>query len=699
VRHGELFGLWWIDEEHPKPWTLELLPDAHWDVRVRDERDAPMPGLSLQWLEEEGSELLARATTDADGLARFEHAGWRLAHARSAGFKLVPHAILREPVTQRWDQRQPPTAPSELVLPALGVVEVSLRDPDGAAWEFAEQDVWVRDASGARVEQSDEKQQFAHLWRDEPRYRIHAELGMQIEAGWRARGTDGELIERAVGPLEPNETVRMELFVGSHAPIARMRLLDSDGAPLSKARLSLVTRQIIRFGGGTFTAHRTTAAHGVLVVPLEPPRAGRTYVLDIELRATPSLRAELAIESELAHGWIDLGDVRFEQAALLAAGRVVDAEGQPVAGAIVELRGPNPAHAEAQAEDARIGSLTAARAVQMPELAFSSGPSWSTRTHEGGAFELHAPHVPARVQARVQLGEHFDSPWVEGLPGRSDYVLVAPPSGSAYGRVLLPEGLEARDVSLSLSKDSRLVGLRSDGSWRLSGLEPGDARIEMRDSAYFTWGPLQTLRFSVFAGERVQAPDFDLRELRVIRMSVVDEHGAPLDAKCSFGPAGEGSVGEVEVRGGKARLLTRLPRVDAWILAAGHRTAQVRDARDGERVVLLPGPVVRVRLRDASALPVLPYQLVAKIESGSEQLAFGPTGELELHAPFEGEQVVLVELRDTRWGPYSMHHRPRAQVAPLAFPVVVPESGAPIEIEVELAPRYTADAIHRFENG
>jgi len=691
VRHGELFGLWWIDDKEPKPWTLELLPDQPWDVLARDEAGKPIAGLRIHWRDAAGN-LLAQQRTDATGLARFEHARWRLAHSERESFEVLPMAILREPLTREWESRIPPAAPTELVMPDLGLVELDLRDPDGSPWTFPDQEVWLRDASGAREDQNDQQQQLAYLrWGEYDAYRVHAELGLELEAGWRARRRDGEVLVRFAGPNEAAEVVRAELVAGAAAPIFRMRLLDARGEPLASTAVRV--ELLVRSGSETdrvYDALRTDA-RAVLCVPAPEASSRGASKLSVALEADRRVQVVLAPIGAAERGWVELGDVRLAPAPLVAAGRVVDAAGLPVPGVDVELRGSLPN----LPVDAVASNLPAA-AMRLSRPTAEESPMARARTNALGAFELHSAEMPERVQLRVAVSDSVNGPWIGAVVGGVDHVLVVPRVAAVAGRVLMPPGLDAHELSISFRGSTGALELAKDGSWELTGQHSGPAEIEISASRAIAQDHLGRIDVELVAGTLTRAPDIDLRSVRVLRVRVVDEQHRPLDGWSEV-DAGNLSVCHAQIIDGNALILTRHPRVEAFFDVPGFQRTWDIDLQDGAVIVLSPGQLVLVRLLDPSAVPGMPYQLIARLGPTFDEVPFEASGEVMLSASLPGAQRLQIEVRDTRWGANMSQKRPRVHVQPLSLPVEIPESGDPVELEIDVSVDYVADAIRRFE--
>jgi len=690
ARDASRIGMWTFDEQEPGPWTLGLVPDGPWDVYVFDPRGAPIAGMWMRVFVD-GESALLMLRTDDDGRARLEHAALQLAAGEGKPIELVPYALLREPARLRVEGPLPPKEPSEFLLPELGLVELVLREPEGGPWAYENHRVWVRHARGKRDAQIEEKQQIANLWWGEQHgYRVHVERGLEVEAGWSAAGVREDVIAHCVGPSHEQGIARVELALTPAAPVARMRVLDENGKPLVKTNLSLVVRNYGQLGGGRAGLQRATDDAATLYVPLDDRYGGDgSFAVTIALPDRPEVQAVRAFTPQVTTGWIELGDVKLALAPVLAAGRVVDAEDEPMAHAEVELRGVS------------VPSGESARFSQFEGNELSLGPSWTVRTDANGVFELRAAETVTRVKATLKRHAFARGPWVEGAAGSRDFVIRAPRPTSAQGRLLLPAGFEAREFSLRLSRPSsswETPELAPDGTWAIQNLEPGRWWVEVVDASVFSWEWLARAEFDIAEGQVVHVHDLDLRALRAIHIRVVDERGEPIDASGSFEAQGRSDGTDIEARAGRARLLTRHARVNAWLEAPGRFNTGALDVQDGAVLVLPTAGRVRVRLSNDSALPPSPLVLFAVLTWGDERAIFDLTRVAELPATIRGEQHVHLCLRDPRLDPdRGPTHVGVGNPKFLRFAITIPDSSETTEIEVQVTAEHIAEAQRRLE--
>jgi len=686
ARSEERFGMLWIEPETPRPWTLELALDGAWLARATDALGAPIQGL---WIGLHGGARreLMRARTDAQGLARFEHARYAMSRSDGEEFELLPRALLAAPVRATWSGLVPPAEPTELRLPRLGLVEVALRDPADEAWAPWDESAWVREAQAVPTAQPTHAQASVGLdTRGEDGLRTHAQHGLTVEACLSSMAIEEPITALGEHPVRAGELLRIELVLGAVHPIARMRLVDARGAPLPN-ELVEVRRQIARGGQhSTSIARMSSDARAQLLVPLSPPSAGARRVLSIALPRDERLQAVLEVPDEPLRGWIECGDVQLVQAPVLAAGRVVDSTGAPVAGARVDV----------QTATMRMASSRADAAWN-----FAAGPSWSVQSDADGTFALHSFERPERVRAAAKSGGAYLAlaNWVEGEPGRSDYELALPAATKVEGRVLLPEGLRADELQLVLKRAGGSGSgprLAVDGSWSASGLEPGTWTIEARPSS----APevLASVEVELVADQTVRAVDLDLREVRVLRIEIVDEGGEPIDAQGSYSAPRAKRAHDLYAARGRARIVTALARVDASFEAPGRLRATAIDVQDGARVELARGLPLRVRLRDASVLPSAPWVLVAWLSGGGGEAAFDVAGEALVLGARAGEQRLQVGLRErARLWDDDGGASPVLGAKSLGFAVTLSAEGETPDLMIDVEAEQVARALRELE--
>jgi hypothetical protein len=549
ARKGDLFGLWWREENAPRPWTLALERDGAWIVHARDVAGRPIPGLPITLSARQPAPRtpypLASVATDANGEARFEHAAWLLARRDEDAFSIAATALLLEPRRLEFEGRRVPAQPTELVLAELGLVHVRLLDPDGAELSPADpkssqQNVWLRSVDAPRELKSDPG------------------------------------VARATGPQRAFEEVEIAIQPGLRFPLVRMRVLDEHG-PCVERQLLVSRRTTTGSGGSSDGTSPRTDAHGVVVLPLEELAAGTLTVLTVADAENEALQALVRLEQPVAGGWVDVGDVRLAEAPILVAGSVTDDAGAPIAGARVAVQGA-VSEQNTPAQDPTL-QLTAQQLEHRRKVRFMLGPHWSTTSDASGRFEVRAIPNCAELELSAQLGDRPRSDAVECAVGARDVRLVIARSGTLAGRLILSPELPARDVRLTIeptqereitdSRDSAYATIADDGAWHASGVRAGRWKIRVQDGRVFAWEPLvpivevdvvagRTRVVTAYAGKQRMLLSVRRRaDVGTPRFEWVRSEAAPLEIPAHGLAAGEALELDVDpalVRAGVERL-------------------------------------------------------------------------------------------------------------------------------------------------
>lgn len=223
-------------------------------------------------------------------------------------------------------------------------------------------------------------------------------------------------------------------------------------------------------GGDPEPADAVTAADGSFVLEDRSPGVA------IDLSVThpgygPGSAPGVAVPSEAPVRIVLLPSVRV-------AGRTVDPEGRPVAGAFVFL---------SEEESRSFGGRTA--------LMLSDRFHRGTSDDEGGfsfdgvspgAFSINA-QAPHRQQAELKNLEVKAGQDLTGLE------IVLPPGAEVTGRVLSPEGRPVADAQVAVVQESEeryasfsslVASTDADGQYRIDGVPPGKRTLEARSEGY-----------------------------------------------------------------------------------------------------------------------------------------------------------------------------------------------------------------------
>jgi hypothetical protein len=599
----------------PRSIAIDLAPGHVLDVLVRDELGAPMPQAEIEVLAS-SDPLPIGSRTGQDGRAHVDRLGvgpWRVA-ARVPGY---------EETTARASHDG---EESVLVLHKLGAIAIHVLGPDDLP------------AAGAKVAVAG-----AALW--PPRMAStddHGDLRMSgLQAGTYAlRATRDDTVSAIDFDVALARGDEKQVVLR----LARGRFVDvrvTDGDALDAP--------------GIAAARVTLAEGGLSPFPLEATsdRSGRARLGPIGPgAATLGVRAE----GFVARGAVAAPDPRASEArvALVRAGvltgRVLDARGEPIAGATIEIAGtdsmggpifddPRRANFQAAHFDAMLsgpsplvpagelgvvpGSVppipnaVSARAFAQPSLPGTGASArdaepWVTRAD--GTFRA-APASPGRVRAIVRHPQY--------VVGVSDLVTLAP-GGDAHVDVVMREGgaLEGRILD---AHDRPIEGARVDVSGTRGTLErttrtAGDgsfAFVALPDAITLTAGapdadqPEVRMALAIPDGGRKEVTIVLPEPREALAVTVVDERGWPVDAAqvsaSSLSPdellrttAFTDSHGEASLKRGRGLSL----RVEVRAPAHAPRILNTDGTEDSLHIELSPaesatGEVVAERGRDA----------------------------------------------------------------------------------------------------
>lgn len=664
--------------------------NADWVVQVRDRAERPIPGLRFVPRALPTGERMENSDwdlkTDAFGDLHISSAVWSELSVRSGRVVLEPIALLREPKSFLLEEKSLPARDAILHLPEIGLVGVHLLDPDGRAMDrylsrHGVASTWVCDASLGRPP-FDPGNSIVRVDTDIGELAF-AETGLELEGIYRMVGPDVEASAKARGPIHPFERVELPIRVGSALPILRLRVLQSDIPHAHKEiRVHAQCHQSSGVSAG-YGLNALTNRDGLLIVPLPPTDSISRMVLTLTDATHPRLQAIIALSSIPQHGWVDAGTVQLELPPVEVAGVVVDSTGKPISGATLFVRGR--LRPEYELERPQQPHVLAS------ERRFLGGPMWSIVSDANGYFELRAPSMCAELEIQANAeGRPRVKPQI-CMTGATDILIVIPNAGWMEGRVLLPPEIRAQDVKL-LIESVRQAGssdlddlmhplLEEDGSWRATGRRPGTWRITLTASRVLAPEPLvPPIEVYVTADSIARVPDIVVSgNVHVLSIDVMDSRGRPVAmASGTFRGAGSQEYNEIEVRNGRAIILTRYPTVDAWLGGSAYLSEHIPELRDGARVVLRAAQRIEVTLRNADALPPSPQELCVVLEtecdpenlslralSRSQIAAFDRNGRAILETCSVGRLRVIAFVRSSSEPGASVEFLPEAACGPL----------------------------------
>ncbi len=492
--------------------------------------------------------------------------------ALAATFSVAAEVPLADSPRAELGRRPTADAPVVLRLPACGSVRARVLDHAGNAIADGGEVFlfWREPGSAGRFDRIGTPRAPS---RGGEAYFSIVPLGVELLL--RASGThelqSGEVI--VMGPVHEGQTVTTDLRLGLPWASVVGQLVDAQGTPFVRPQVSMGLGTVASDAPpGTLPDARATQmlwtaldtdARFRVRAPLEPP-AGKRFVLVVEHTDTgreDKYTAAVSLPARLASGMeFDVGIVVLSQPAakrILCAGRVVDANDQPLAGIDVS---------------AGYWDRDAGRWVGLHRQ--------RVRTDERGAFEIRtAAAVPATFTLSAS-GHTLVPVRVEASVG-SQHVLVLRRGGKLHARIQPPDGVPAH----------LLIGAIVDAH--------GNAREPNQFGGFFGADNLAAGRYSVVV--RIGGSGWEIG--RVTDIDVPDG-----------GRAGDDRLDPIDMRDRCAPLRLRLvdaagaPLADtrARIADAAERSLSTRTDRDGRifLAVPLPTPDLRVTLDDGRSAPV-----------------------------------------------------------------------------------------------
>jgi hypothetical protein len=499
LRAGNLWGVARFDDQDPWPigevCPLELRPDFDVRVRVVGAQGTPLGGVPVCARHSSrygdrpyaSDELLV--TTDAQGSAFLKHAGYSLEGPRDPEHNSYSVAIagcLSSPVEVPLDYAHPPTEVIELRMPPTGVVELAYEDGEGHS--IAIQGLCAIVAPSGEAERDARAPLSRGL---EPgTARIDApgsgpvyfpRIGLGAEwIAWVQRNRVSEWASvKFRGPREPGEIVRVVLQRPA-VPHLRGTLADAGGGARAGVALVLETREFPPSGGWKWVnapsdmiEERTlgswidekpesivTDACGTfeLDFPAKEYEGGELFLVVLENAGKPEERSARMRIDKRARGDVDLGVLKLEPSPVLAAGRVVDKDGNPLAGVGIGVS---------------------------PE--FKGGDRYRTTSLVDGSFVVRGVLLEKSVELNFHAKGFAALYGQECKPGSRDLEITLVRSATLRGHARVPESFDRRKLAIGFSGklaagEGRTCGgnesIKEDGSFAIE-LEAGTYAIDV----------------------------------------------------------------------------------------------------------------------------------------------------------------------------------------------------------------------------
>jgi len=630
---------------------IELWPDATLEVLVLGPQGAPLPALQVALSVRSFNAFAPQHLTPTDdvGRARFEHIGLTLAQ-HEASWCVELSGLFGDEARAMLDRTALPQEVVVLHAAAFGAVELRAWDANGAPLASGMVSLHpIEPGAELGVQPS-----FLHrragmtraiangLARFEP-----VRLGGELELAIAGDGDSSQAL-RIRAPASQGEVVKAEFRDPRAALVLRARLVDERGAVLAERDVNCIYMASHALNPDMLDSEQRSDAQGYVRFPLGADRAqGERRTLEFTVEESDANRRSARIELAPAYapGEHDLGEVRLALPPCVVAGRVLNAQGEPVEGADVSASCVEP----------------------------SGDSSAKVRSRNDGTFEVRASWECAELHVNAASSTAL-APTARVGRGARDVELVLRESGWIDGKLLLDAGLarrrlrvHARPADLDPSRDERArhgsakrVQAQLDGTFRIERLEPG--RYDLDILGDHQSDPLISLQgFDVPSGaacadERLLG--IDLRgKLTAFRLDFVPPKSSdvvlgtlevkPLvDGANTFNVWLHDSYAEIVIQGPAARVAVNV---------SGFRAEVLERVSTDTRVPLRRGPRVRLKAPADAQIPAAPLFVKASLSPvGStgpgydhyQAAVFDVNRELVLHAPGAGDFLVSWSIEE-----------------------------------------------------
>lgn len=651
--------------------TIELTADHRMRVLVVDGDGVGVSGAvaSARVAYGEHRADLITALTDGEGRADLKLPGQMVGQHSPGTLHVGVRGLFSKPVEQPLDLEAKDT---RLELPPFGWALLSPTSADDAQPDVR----LVLRATEPGSKSTAWPEQLEGLTGPDGSLRLGPiALGADLTATGSAVGSPVAWHAEGRGPTVPGETVHIALQRAAAFPL-RARALNPAGEPFARA---LVQARLIE-----------PDANSIGDVPVERLRTDRDGLFTWELpgqtvagsaalltvtRRGVDYSAQFAVPVAGASG-IDLGDLRFEEVPPVAKGRVVDAEGKPIAGASVQLE-----HTVSKA------------GIRQTSIAAR------TRTGADGQFALRALITSGSVDLHVAAEGFVDSR--HDLDGPTDVGdLTMAKAGGLRGRVILGElSVPNLRVGAHTPRSGQYTSLREGGEFSIDGLGTGSWDVVLHGGSLLG-GDLVLWSKVDF---RAEDGSLDLGEVdltgRLLRSEVIARNpaGSPLRELyfASVGPTDHFHSRSMAVGEGRHVLLHPTNLSAARVSADGYRTAPITLQAGRQELTLQPALEVVFQVQGAELVPpevalvlhILPSD--PSQGSRSSEIASGPQ---RMHVDQPGTYRLFLSV-----SPHGSFHGPDTRADP-HHTIEVLESTVPQEFELVLPEELLAEA-QRLTNG
>jgi hypothetical protein len=485
---------------------------------------------------------LVRAS-DTRGVVHLRHVGfWMHTDKGSAGYQdLVALAVCLQPAVETpVDPLNPPMQPIVLRMPPTGEVELVYEEQDGTPIPLQGNAALV--PSTVASDRADRlplasfgtreagAQVFEHPGSGFvvfPRVSLGAEWFV-----WAQRNVLSEPVRARVrGPQKEGERVRIVVRPPQVLAL-RGRLIDDAHQPRAGVEFCVQTRELPPSGGWGFVNAPDDMVQegglGLSLLPMNLPRmksdehgsfridcdvskrrGGNLFLVFVESEGGLNERGcRVLLEKTPPARVVELGDLRFSPAPVIASGTIKDEEGHPLAQVSV---GVSPV--------------------------VSGGYRYATQSLADGSFRVLGVCLDKEVRLNFSRDGYTDAT-SGGPPGDMDGLeVVMEGAGRIRGRVRMPDGLDPKQYGVrwkrirpeaSSSGCSGSGSIGEEGRIELRDLPPGDYDVEITSRIGFETTSLITRNgVAVEAGKTVDFGEIEVPSSnRKITLRLLDANGS-----------------------------------------------------------------------------------------------------------------------------------------------------------------------------
>ena len=355
-------------------------------------------------------------------------------------------------------------------------------------------------------------------------------MGATLKATFKPLGGHNEDEVSFEGPQQVGEWAEAALST-TDWPFVTGTLLDPNGEILADKAVYFRSQKTLASSSSVSAAEQLTGKDGRFRYEPYQPSDGRVMearrgIWTVDLPGFGTCRATRDFPHPLQPGENDLGEITFAAAQALLAGKVLDGNGKPVAGATIEFK--------------------AIQKSKQNGLSFGRGNESSVdgESNRKGEFALIG-ELPDAPEYKVTItAPGYESLTQEVSPGTQGLEFILGQAGSLAGTLLLDEGMDHHRLSMTMSSPGvrnariRLEPTNDPTKFLIHGeAEVGRTyRLEFR-----TWLREEILTLdslSFLPGEELRPAElqpFDLRgKLNQIRITLQNAEGQQLEGSYSI---------------------------------------------------------------------------------------------------------------------------------------------------------------------